>query len=140
MHKGKAVLFVGILLVASMGMAADEKPAVPVTDYHVGAGQRYANIVSVPWEALNPGDTVYIHWRSPADGGDYHEKVNLTRAGVKGNCIHIIGVKGPGGERPCLNGTDALTRTTDPEGNSTHFPGQSAAWGSVFLQPCPHTG
>ena len=123
MHEGKVAFLVVILSLAAMASGADEKTAAPAGGFHVGPGQKYANIASVPWETLDPGDTVYIHWRSPADGGDYHEKINLTRAGVKGNPIRIIGVKGPGGERPCLNGKDALTRTTDPEGNSTHFPG-----------------
>ena len=92
-------------------------------DYHVGPGQPSSRVTDVPWEALNPGDAVYIHWRSQADGGDYHEKVNLTRSGSAGSPIRVIGVKGPNGERPCLNGKDAVTRTVDPDGNSTHFPG-----------------
>lgn len=123
MHEGKVAFLVGILSLVSIATGADERPAAAVTDYHVGPGQKYANVASVPWETLNPGDSVYIHWRSPADGGDYHEKINLTRAGVKGSPIRIVGVKGPGGERPCLNGKDAVTRTIEPEGNSTHFPG-----------------
>ncbi len=92
-------------------------------EYHCGPGQKYTKVTDVPWETLNPGDTVYIHWRSAEQGGDYHEKVNLTRAGAEGKPIRIVGVKGPKGERPCLNGQDAVTRTTDPDGNSTHFPG-----------------
>ena len=110
MHEGKVVCLLMMLSLASVAAGADETPAAPAAGFHVGPGQKYANVVSVPWETLNPGDTVYIHWRSPADGGDYHEKINLTRAGAKGNPIRIIGVKGPNGERPCLNGRDALTR------------------------------
>ncbi len=92
-------------------------------DYHVGPGQAYARVVEVPWEGLEPGDTVYIHWRSPEQGGDYHEKINLTRSGAPGRPIRIVGVKGPNYERPALNGKDAVTRTTDPEGNSTYYAG-----------------
>jgi len=101
---------------------APEGAAAP-REYHAGPGQTYARVIDVPWEKLNPGDTVYIHWRSEKDGGDYHEKVNLTRSGVEGKPIRIVGVKGPNGERPCLSGKDAITRTEDPDGNSTHFPG-----------------
>ncbi len=109
-----AALAALVLLAPSSGFAAD---------YHVGPGQQLARVVDVPWETLEPGDTVYIHWRSDADGGDYHEKVCLTRAGAQGKPIRIVGVKGPNGERPCLSGRDAVTRTVDPDGNSTHFPG-----------------
>src|SRR5690348_14215731 len=108
---------------APQGQAAASvkfKAAGPV-DYHVGPRQTYAKLVDVPWEKLNPGDTVYIHWRSAQDGGDYHEKINLTRSGAPGKPIRIVGVKGPHGERPCLNGKDAITRTIDPEGNSTFY-------------------
>jgi hypothetical protein len=80
-------------------------------------------VADVPWEKLQPGDTVYIHWRSAKEGGDYHEKINLTRSGVPGKPIRIVGVKGLRGERPCLNGKDAVTRTVDPEGNSTFYAG-----------------
>ncbi|MHC4714944.1 MAG: hypothetical protein ACYTAN_17005 [Planctomycetota bacterium] len=93
------------------------------TEYRVGPGQTYTKVTDVPWEKLNPGDTVYIHWRSEEQGGDYHEKVCLTRAGAEGRPIRLVGVKGPNGERPCLNGKDAITRTEDPEGNSTYYPG-----------------
>ena len=96
------------------------------TDYQVGPGQAYADPVSVPWESLNAGDTVYIHWRSAAQGGDYHEKVNLTRSGAPGNPIHIVGVPGPNGERPCLNGANAITRTVNSAQNSTYYTGNQA--------------
>jgi len=97
--------------------------AARAEDYHVGPGQAYTKVVDVPWEKLEGGDCVYIHWRSEDEGGDYHEKVCLTRWGEEGKPIRIVGVKGPNGERPCLNGKDAVTRTVDPEGNSTYYPG-----------------
>jgi len=92
-------------------------------EYHVGPRQAYERVVDVPWEALNPGDSVYIHWRSREQGGDYHEKINLTRSGTNAEPIRIVGVKGPNGERPTLNGQDAVTRTVDPQGNSTYYAG-----------------
>jgi len=92
-------------------------------EFHVGPGQAYTRVVEVPWEKLNPGDTVYLHWRSGKQGGDYHEKIVLTRSGAAGKPIRIVGVKGPHGERPVLNGKDAVTRTVDPQGNSTFYAG-----------------
>ena len=32
-------------------------------DYHVGPGQTYLNINDVPWELMNAGDNVFIHYR-----------------------------------------------------------------------------
>ena len=118
---GRAVM-AALVCVAASALSASAA-AIQPTDYHVGPGQAYGRVVDVPWEALNPGDTVYLHWRSREQGGDYHEKVNLTRSGVPGKPIRIIGVKGPNGERPVLNGKEAVTRTVDPQGNSTYYAG-----------------
>lgn len=96
------------------------------TDYQVGPGQAYTRCVDVPWESLQAGDAVYIHWRSAAEGGDYHEKINLTRSGAPGNPIRIIGVLGPNGERPTLNGANAITRTVNSALNSTFYSGNQA--------------
>ena len=102
---------------------AATRPAVDGVQYHVGPGQKFTRVVDVPWETLNPGDGVFIHFRTSEQGGDYHEKINLTRAGTPETPIYLIGVKGPHGERPGLNGKDAVTRTVDPQGNSTFWPG-----------------
>jgi hypothetical protein len=115
----KSSLSVAAALVCVIGITC----GAHATDYHVGPRQQYAKITDVPWEKLQPGDTVTIHWRSAQDGGDYHAKINLTRSGAPGKPIRILGVKGPHGERPCLNGKDAVTRTVDPEGNSTYYAG-----------------
>src|SRR5262245_47361948 len=68
--------------------------------FDVGFGQAYASIGAVPWNSLTAGDTVRIHWRSPSQGGDYHEKINLSGQGTADNPIQILGVAGPNGERP----------------------------------------
>ncbi|HLK55990.1 MAG TPA: hypothetical protein VKU00_05485, partial [Chthonomonadaceae bacterium] len=121
------IVLIGLALGAGtpgvdFGAPAPGRAANP-TVYHVGPPQIYTKVTEVPWEKLNPGDTVYIHWRAEGEGGDYHEKINLTRSGTPDAPIRILGVKGPHGERPCLNGKDAITRTIDPEGNSTYFAG-----------------
>jgi hypothetical protein len=122
---GWAVMTALVCTMASVlaGSSNSAAAAAQPVAYHVGPGQAYERVVDVPWEALNPADTVYIHWRSREQGGDYHEKINLTRSGAQGKPIRIIGVKGPNGERPALNGKDAVTRTVDPQGNSTHYAG-----------------
>ncbi len=122
---GRAVMAVLVCAIASAlaGASSPAAAAAQPMEYHLGPGQAYERVVDVPWEALNPGDTVYLHWRSRGQGGDYHEKINLTRSGVQGKPIRIIGVKGPNGERPALNGKDAVTRTVDPQGNSTYYAG-----------------
>lgn len=96
-----------LLLGAVAGAFCDRAAAV---DYNVGpdAGQ-LAHVNDVPWGSLNPGDTVYIHYRTPAQGGDYHEKIILTRSGTGASPIRIVGVPGPNGERPVLNGANATS-------------------------------
>jgi hypothetical protein len=85
-------------------------------DYHVGPGQTYASIGAVPWYSLQPGSTVYIHYRATP----YKEKFLISTRGTAANWIRVIGVPGPNGERPILDGNGAVTSTnsryhwTDP--------------------------
>jgi hypothetical protein len=81
--------------------------------YDVGFGQPYASIGAVNLNALSAGDTVRIHWRSDAQGGDYREKVNISGQGTADNPIQILGVPGPNGERPVINGAGATTAAND---------------------------
>ena len=50
-----------------------------------------------------PGQTVYVSL------GTYNESVLLSRFGERDNPIRIVGEKGPGGERPILDGGEELT-------------------------------
>lgn len=75
-------------------------------NYHVGPLQNYSTIGEVPWEALNPGDAVYIHWRPTP----YREKWVIGRSGVEGSPILVSGVPGPNGELPVISGDNATTR------------------------------
>src|SRR5262245_46473592 len=79
------------------------------TVFDVGFAQAYGNIGAVPWNHLAAGDVVRIHWRSPAQGGDYHEKINLSGQGTADAPIQILGVPGPNGELPVINGANATT-------------------------------
>ncbi|WP_164821562.1 S-layer homology domain-containing protein [Paenibacillus koleovorans] len=75
--------------------------------YEVGPGQAYSAIGDVPWESLNPGDTVLIHWRSQP----YKEKFVISRQGTADAPITVSGVPGPNGELPVIDGNGATTRT-----------------------------
>lgn len=75
-------------------------------DYHVGPHQALAEIEQVPWESLNAGDTVNIHWRSEP----YRSKWVLCRQGTAGNPISVRGISNESGELPVIDGIDAKTR------------------------------
>jgi hypothetical protein len=90
--------------------------------FDVGFGQAYTSIGAVPWNHLAAGDTVRIHWRSAAQGGDYHEKINISGQGTADQPISIVGVAGPNGELPVINGANA---TTGPD-SSTAYLGHQA--------------
>src|SRR5262245_11913891 len=68
--------------------------------YEVGPGKPYANIGDVPWEALQPGDTVLIYWRPTP----YKEKWVICRQGTALDPIIVRGIAGPGGELPVIDG------------------------------------
>ncbi len=74
-------------------------------DYHIGPGQALERIGDVPWEKLNAGDRVYIHWRQQP----YREKWVINRKGTAEQPIIISGVPGPNGERPVIDGRNART-------------------------------
>ncbi|MBX2829056.1 MAG: T9SS type A sorting domain-containing protein [Flavobacteriaceae bacterium] len=80
---------------------------IQATDYNVGPGQPLANISEVPWDALQAGDRIYIHWRSTP----YYEKWVINAQGTELNRIEIIGVSGPGGQKPIIDGDGAVTPT-----------------------------
>ncbi|MCK4234853.1 T9SS type A sorting domain-containing protein [candidate division WOR-3 bacterium] len=76
------------------------------TTYEVGPGMDYENIGDVPWESINPGDSVCIHYRT----NPYYEKWVVARTGTESENIVIHGVPGSGGELPIINGQNATTR------------------------------
>lgn len=77
------------------------------TVYNVGPGQPLANISEVPWDSLQAGDQVYIHWRSTP----YQEKWVINAQGTQQDRIEIIGVSGPSGQKPIIDGDGAVTPT-----------------------------
>lgn len=91
------------ILVAAAAVGSSATAAV----YEVGPGQALANVGDVPWESLGPGDEVNIHWRATP----YAEKFVIGVSGAAGNPIVVRGLRGPGGERPVIDGRDATTRS-----------------------------
>jgi hypothetical protein len=77
------------------------------TVYEVGPGKPLASVGAVPWESLQPGDTVLIYWRSTP----YKEKFVLCRQGTQTAPITVRGVAGTNGELPILDGNAATTRS-----------------------------
>jgi hypothetical protein len=75
------------------------------TEYHVGPGRPYATIGEAPWANLQPGDSIQIHWKS----SPYKEKILVTRSGFSWAPIRIMGVPGPNGELPRIEGKNAVT-------------------------------
>jgi hypothetical protein len=81
--------------------------AASAATYEVGPGQTYANIGDVPWESLNAGDLVLIHWRATS----YQEKFVIAVEGTEPQPFVVRGVPGAGGELPVVDGRDATTRS-----------------------------
>ncbi|MBM3790828.1 MAG: polysaccharide-degrading enzyme, partial [Acidobacteria bacterium] len=75
--------------------------------YEVGPGKSHPSIGSVPWESLQPGDTVLIYWRPDP----YREKWVICRQGTAALPITVRGIAGPAGELPVIDGNGAVTRT-----------------------------
>ena len=95
----------GLLWVVTMAVAAAQAAA---TDFEVSPGPGMLGTISeVPWESLEPGDRVLIHWRE----APYAEKWVICRRGTAEQPIIVSGVPGPGGELPVIDGRDAVTRT-----------------------------
>jgi hypothetical protein len=80
--------------------------AAAASTYEVGPGKPIEALSDVPWESLQPGDTVLVNWRRDP----YKEKITIGVAGAKDAPIVIRGVPGPGGELPVIDGKDAVSR------------------------------
>ncbi|MCX7543900.1 right-handed parallel beta-helix repeat-containing protein [Marinicella gelatinilytica] len=94
--KRKTYTFIAFLLIGC---------SVKAADYHIGPGQPLSAIADVDWTTLQAGDRVYIHWRSTP----YREKWVINVQGTAQNPISIIGVNGPNGQQPVIDGENAVT-------------------------------
>ncbi|MBU6301313.1 MAG: right-handed parallel beta-helix repeat-containing protein [Verrucomicrobia bacterium] len=93
--------------------------------FEVGPGRALPAIGQVPWESLQPGDVVRIHWRPEP----YREKWNISTPGTADAPIRVVGVPDPKGGLPVIDGQDALTRP------DLDFPGQARA---LIRVGCPN--
>jgi hypothetical protein len=91
----------------AMAVVALLLPRAWAATFAVGPGQPYAAIGGVPWESLQAGDTVLIHWRT----NSYREKWVICRQGTFAAPIAVRGVPGPNGQLPVVDGNGATTRT-----------------------------
>ena len=76
------------------------------TDYVVGPTQELTELDQVPWEKLQAGDRVGIQWREKA----YQAKWVICAQGTPAKPIAVIGIKGPKGQLPVIDGRNAITR------------------------------
>ena len=90
----------------AVALAVALAAAAHATVYNVGDGQPYPSIGAVPWESLQSGDEVHVHWRA----APYREKWVIARQGTQVAPIRVIGVPGPGGALPVIDGENATTR------------------------------
>jgi len=102
-------------------------------EYHIGPDQPYSRLADVAFHDLSAGDTVYIHYRQ----APYQEKIRISGQGTQEKPIRIIGVPGPNGELPVIDGTDA---TTHPEDIYNYDPLSSAGVITVYRGPTQSLG
>ncbi len=76
-------------------------------DYQVGpdSGQ-LATLAQVPWESLSAGDTVRIFYSATP----YRGHILLAAQGTANAPVRVCGVKGSNGERPIIDGANAVAR------------------------------
>ncbi len=104
-----------------------------LTQYDVGPGMAYTSIGAVPWTGLQAGDTVAIHYRPEA----YHETILISGNGTADAPIRVMGIAGPNGERPIIDGEDAVINHASDyvysaiptRGLITISPNSSFTWG-----------
>jgi len=93
--------------------------------YNVGPGFPKTTLSQVPWNTLGPGDTVNIYH----NGSSYKEKFLISTSGISGQPITIRGIAGPNGQKPVIDGDNAISYggqcyATESYGLITIEPGQ----------------
>jgi parallel beta-helix repeat protein len=75
-------------------------------DYQVGSQSgQIAELDQVPWASLAAGDTVRIHYRATP----YRGKFQISASGTAAAPVRICGVKSASGQRPIIDGQNAVT-------------------------------
>ena len=76
-------------------------------DYVVGPGAgQLPSLDRVPWDRLDAGDTVRITYSATP----YRGKILASARGTEKAPLRICGIKGPNGERPIVDGSEAIAR------------------------------
>jgi hypothetical protein len=81
------------------------------TTYEVGPSRAYVNLDVVPWNSLNPGDTVRIH-NDDVTGQNptvYNQHVSILASGTATEPIRICGVPDAFGNKPIIDGSKATS-------------------------------
>jgi len=93
--------------------------------YDVGPGYPKTQISQVPWSTLAAGDVVNIHY----DPNGYHEKFLISTSGTVAQPIKIVGIAGPNGEKPIIDGDKAKAITGQLGFHATQ------PYGLIFIEP-----
>jgi hypothetical protein len=85
-------------------------------DYQVGPGTgQLTSLEQVPWASLAAGDTVRIFYRATP----YRGKFLIAASGTASAPVRVCGVKSSTGQRPIIDGQNAVTRAGLDYGDST---------------------
>ncbi len=98
MNSIRVGLLASLCLLAASSMTAAET-------YSVGPGKAMTHPGHVPWNNLNPGDIVEIHWRPEP----YRYKWVISRQGTAEKPIIVRGIRNEKGEAPVLDASRAST-------------------------------
>ncbi len=93
--------------------------------YDVGPGYPKTQLNQIPWAALAAGDVVNIHY----DVNGYHEKFLISTSGTLAKPIKIVGIAGPNGEKPIIDGDKAKALS----GQICYA--QTQPFGLIFIEP-----
>ena len=91
-------------LLTCLAVAAFAPAAAKATVYDVGPGHDYETPDAAPWRLIEPGDEVRIHWRPEP----YRSRWSFSYRGREDAPIVCRGVRGPDGQRPVIDGSNAL--------------------------------
>ena len=85
--------------------------------YDIGSA-RTPGLDDVPWTSLGPGDVVCVPYRAEP----YRAKIYFVTRGAKDAPIRLVGLRGPHGERPIIDGDGATTsRLIVPAANDRYL-------------------
>jgi len=98
------------------------------TEYHVGNAYPLKKLADVAWNQLQPGDTVYIHYKN----NGYHESFQLMNSGTAAHPIRVVGVSDPKtGRKAALNGVNAIVGPSINQGYYTYL----YVYGGIIITP-----